>query len=202
MTSTSWPDGDRLADVADLARALGRPVHAVQALGEDPGHRRLADAPGAAEQVGVGHPVQPDRVAEGLDDVVLADDVLEPLRPIAPGDDRVIGLPRRRAAGGDGVGSPAMADRGLGLAELESRCRRTSDRDVASVLDCFSTQVLGPRARSVVPKHVMRRATSRRRPGVGARPSLARRLIAGVGESRGGSPGHMKAMLMAAAFPP
>ena len=97
MTSTSWPDGDRLADVADLAGLLGRPVHAVEALGEDPGHRGLADAPGAAEEVGVGDPVHPDRVAQGLDDVVLADDVLEPLRPVAPGDDRVR-LAARRAA--------------------------------------------------------------------------------------------------------
>ena len=40
------PDGDRLADVADEAGVLGRPSHAVQALGEDAGDRRLADARG------------------------------------------------------------------------------------------------------------------------------------------------------------
>ena len=80
---------------------VGRPAHAVEALGEDAGDRGLADAAGAAEQVGVGDAVQPDGVAQGLDDVVLADDVLEPLRPVAAGDDGVAGRigGRRRRVG-------------------------------------------------------------------------------------------------------
>ena len=75
-------------------------------LGEDPGHRRLADAPGAAEQVRLGDPVQPDRVAQGLDDVVLADDVLEPLRA-GSGGRRPCRRRRRAPTAGGRCRSPA-----------------------------------------------------------------------------------------------
>ncbi len=89
MTSTSCPVLIARQMSHSLQGSVGRPVHAVQALGEDPGDRRLADAPGAAEQVGVGHAVQADRVAQGLNDVILTDHVLESLGPVAPSDDGV-----------------------------------------------------------------------------------------------------------------
>ena len=126
MTSTSWPDGDRLADVADLAGLSVGPLHAVQALGEDPGHRGLADAAGPAEQVGLGEPVQPDRVPQGLDDVVLADDVLEPLRAVAPGDDRV----RRRGSGR--AGGEAASARQLRASGSDLRRGRLLDAGLLS----------------------------------------------------------------------
>ena len=68
------------ADVAGVIRArLGRPFLAIQALGEDSGDRGLAHAPRAGEQVGVGHAMQgPNRVAQGLDDVILPHDLGEP----------------------------------------------------------------------------------------------------------------------------
>ena len=138
-------DGDRLADVAGEVGLLGGPVDAIQALGEDPGDRRLADPSGPAEEVGVGDPIEPDGVPERLDDVVLPDHVLEPLGPIPTGDDRVTARVRFRAAG---------ADRPSGS---------------------------GHEARSVGPW--------------GSN-------LGGAGISRGGAPGHMEAVLMAAAFPP
>ena len=55
---------------------------AVEALGKDAGDGGFAGAARAAEQVGVGGPVLPDGVGEGLGDVVLADHIVEPLRPI------------------------------------------------------------------------------------------------------------------------
>ena len=70
----------RLADAARLA--VGR-VRAVEDLGQDAGGRGLARAPGAAEQVGVAHPIAPDRVLQGRDQVVLAPDLGESLRPVA-----------------------------------------------------------------------------------------------------------------------
>jgi hypothetical protein len=91
------PDGDRLADVAHVARALGGSVHTIEALGEDPGNRRLADSARAGEEIRVRDAVHPERIAERLDDVVLSDHVLEGLRPVPTGDDRVTrGLGRRR----------------------------------------------------------------------------------------------------------
>ena len=139
-------DGDRLADVAGAVGLDGRPVHAVQALGEDPGDRGLADPPGPAEEVGVRDPVEADRVPERLDDVILADDVLEPLGPVPPGDDGV--------AGRVGIGRRSGCRLGVGT-------RGTLRR-------AFGAEIAGE----------------------------------GAGESRGGAPGHMEAMLMAAAFPP
>src|SRR5207237_8651629 len=73
-----------LADVADLAGLLGRSLHAVQALGEDAGHRGLAHPARPAEQVGLRDPVEPDRVAQRAHDVVLPDHIGEALRAVSP----------------------------------------------------------------------------------------------------------------------
>ena len=67
--------GDADARVADAARLPVGRFGAVEGLGQDAGGRRLARAPGAAEQVGVGHPALADGVAEGVADVVLALDL-------------------------------------------------------------------------------------------------------------------------------
>ena len=65
--------------------------------------RRLADAAGAGEQVGVGDAAGLDGVGQGLGDGLLADQVGELLRPVAPGEDGVLPprLGRGAAAGGD-----------------------------------------------------------------------------------------------------
>ena len=81
---------DALADVALVAGRRRRAVHAVQGLGEDPRRRRLADAAGTGEQIGVADAIGGDRVGQRLGDVLLADQFLERLRPIAPGDDDVL----------------------------------------------------------------------------------------------------------------
>ena len=70
-------DGDaRLAGVARLAVAE---VRAVERLGDDPGHRRLARPSRADEQHRVGDPTGPHGIPERLDDRLLADDLAERL---------------------------------------------------------------------------------------------------------------------------
>ena len=57
-------------------------VRAVDRLGEEPGARRLSRAPRPREQVGVGDLAVDYFSAECLGDVILADDLVETLRPI------------------------------------------------------------------------------------------------------------------------
>ena len=64
-------------------------VQAVQRLGEDPGERGLADAPGAHEKIGVARPVLDDGVLEGTHHVLLAHHVGKPLGPPLSGDDLI-----------------------------------------------------------------------------------------------------------------
>ena len=110
------PQSDRLADVAGLARFLGRPLHAIQTLGEDPGHRGLADPAGTAKQICLGDPVHPDRIPQGPHNMVLTDHILKPLRPIAPGDDGVRRrISRRRESAQRSGGDSAVAATGSGL---------------------------------------------------------------------------------------
>ena len=90
--------GDAQADVALVARRGRRAVDAVERLGQDAGGRRLADAAGAGEQIGVADAVAGDGLLQRLGDVLLADQLVERLRPVAAGDDDV-------AAGGRIVGS-------------------------------------------------------------------------------------------------
>ena len=154
------PDGDRLADVANVAGLSVGPCTQFRHLAKIRAIDVLPTPRVPLEQVSVRDAVHPDRVAERLDDVVLTDDVLEPLGPVAAGDDGIAAVGASGAAGG------------------------------------VATVSAGPRARAP--------STSRRgRAPVGQRRQQpAPDAAAGGGESRGGSPGHMKAMLMAAAFPP
>src|SRR5262249_25840792 len=62
---------------------------AVRGLGEDAGHRCLAGATGAAEEVGVGDSAGSDRLLERLGNVVLADDLVEGGGAIAASQDGV-----------------------------------------------------------------------------------------------------------------
>src|SRR5438552_3696699 len=80
--------GDAAAAVADAAGRDGRPLFAVERLGEDAGGGGFADAAGAGEEVGVGDAVAGDGVAEGLGDGLLPDQVAEQLRPVAAGGRR------------------------------------------------------------------------------------------------------------------
>ena len=66
------------------------PRYAVEGLGQNAGRRGLADAAGAGEQVGVPDAVAGDGPLQGLGDVLLADQLVERLRPIAPGDDDIL----------------------------------------------------------------------------------------------------------------
>ena len=85
------PGGDRRAGVAGIARFRGRPGRTLQCLGEDPRRARLAHAAGAGEQVGVADPARRDRAGQAAGHVLLADEVGEQLRPIAPGHHLVSG---------------------------------------------------------------------------------------------------------------
>ena len=81
-TSSEVPLGDRDAGVAGLVRRRRRPLLAVERLGEDARERRLARPARAGEEVGLAHLVVLDRVAERADDRLLADDLVEVLRPV------------------------------------------------------------------------------------------------------------------------
>ena len=89
VTDVAKKSGRKQLILAGLFTEICVVMPAIQALGEDPGDRRLADPAGPGKEVGVGDPVHPDRVVQRLDDVVLSDHVLEPLRAVAAGDDGV-----------------------------------------------------------------------------------------------------------------
>src|SRR5256885_1155682 len=86
---------NRHARLADAARRGGRALLAVQAGGEDLGHRGLAGAARADEQVGVVDLALLDRVGERADDVLLTDDVGEFFWKVAAAPRRCA-LPRPR----------------------------------------------------------------------------------------------------------
>mmetsp|Transcript_38418 Transcript_38418/g.106772 ORF Transcript_38418/g.106772 Transcript_38418/m.106772 type:complete len:258 (-) Transcript_38418:416-1189(-) len=71
----------------DAALAVG--PGAVQALGQDARHRRLADAARAGEQIGMVQPALGQGVGQGLHDMLLADELLETLRAVFAGQDLV-----------------------------------------------------------------------------------------------------------------
>ena len=76
---------DRLAGLADTAGlAVVAEVGAVQRLGQDPGRGGLAAAPRAVQQVGVADLVLAYGCLQGPNDMVLALDLGELLRPVAP----------------------------------------------------------------------------------------------------------------------
>ena len=76
----------RLADAAGIGR---RSVHAIQRAREDARRRRLADPARPREHERLREPVALQRVAQRARDRVLADDVIELLRPPFAGDDLI-----------------------------------------------------------------------------------------------------------------
>ena len=79
----SWQDGHLLQGV------IGRTFHAVQSLRQNSGRRGFAHAPRSRKQIGVTNAIDLDRILKGLDDRLLADNVLEKLRPEFSGDDLI-----------------------------------------------------------------------------------------------------------------
>jgi hypothetical protein len=75
-----------LGDFLRLRIVLGKidlgAVGAIEALGENAGDGGLARAARPDEEVGVGDALLGNGVGQGLGDVLLADDVLEPLRAV------------------------------------------------------------------------------------------------------------------------
>ena len=78
------PAAGQVAAALALAARLGdRRLLAVEGAGQDAGAGGLAAAARAGEQVGVVHPVGRQRLPQRLGDVVLAEDLGEPFRPVA-----------------------------------------------------------------------------------------------------------------------
>ena len=97
ITSGRVAGGDFEAARAHSAGRGGGPLNAVQAAGQNAGHRGLAGAALAGENVAVGDPPLRDRVLERGLDVFLADQFRKRLRPVFPGDDLIHA---RRVEGG------------------------------------------------------------------------------------------------------
>ena len=70
------------ARIADSARVDGWAMNAVQGLGQDPGRRSFTSTARADKEVGVRNPSALNRVFQGLNDVILAQNVVEYLGPI------------------------------------------------------------------------------------------------------------------------
>ena len=83
------PRGDRAAAVALIARLRRGPGRAFEGLGEDPRGARLADTAGAGEKIGVADAPRIDRPGETAGNMLLANQLVEALRPVAAGDDPV-----------------------------------------------------------------------------------------------------------------
>ena len=78
----------RIAFAAGLGRGLVG-ILAVERLGEDAGHGRLADAARAAEEIRVGDAPGLDRLLQRLRNVILPDDFIERCGAISAGEDGV-----------------------------------------------------------------------------------------------------------------
>jgi hypothetical protein len=87
--------------VADSARIDGRTMNAVQRLGQDPGRRRFTSSARADKKVGVSNTLLLNCIFQRLNDVILAENVVEYLGPIFSGEDlvthadNVVSCPRR-----------------------------------------------------------------------------------------------------------
>lgn len=81
--------GNLPARVADSARIDGRAMNAVQRLGQDPGSRRFASSARPDKKVGVSNTLLLNRIFQRLNDVILAENVVEYLGPIFSGEDLV-----------------------------------------------------------------------------------------------------------------
>ena len=76
------------------------PPGTVQSLREDAGRSRLSRAAGANEKVGLGDAVLGDGVAQGLDDMILPQDVIKSAGAVFPGKD-LVAHARTVARGGE-----------------------------------------------------------------------------------------------------
>ena len=83
--------GARLADAARRRRhtAVAVGAQAVQRFGQDARHRRLANAPGAGEQIGVVQSLRVQRVGQRTHHMLLADHFREILRAVLAGEHEV-----------------------------------------------------------------------------------------------------------------
>ncbi len=81
--------GDLDADVFVGIEVGFRAAGAIERLGEDAGGGGFAGAAGADEKVGVGEALLGDRIAQGADDVVLAEDIVEGFGSVFAGEDLV-----------------------------------------------------------------------------------------------------------------
>ena len=104
---------DRLAGGAGVTRLAIDDVGAVDRLGQDARHRRLARPARSDEEEAVSQAVEADGVAQRLDDRALADDLVETLGAPAPVERHVAGRRGRRRGGCRGHGgkcSPRAGD--------------------------------------------------------------------------------------------
>ncbi len=81
--------GDLPADLAGVVGVGRGALLAVEGLGQDAGHRGLADAPGAAEQKSVGHPAGAQGVLQRPGDGLLAHHLLKVLGTPFPGQNLI-----------------------------------------------------------------------------------------------------------------
>ena len=88
-TSMSRPSAISTQASHDAARIGGRPVHAVQRARQDARRRRLADAARPGEHERLREPAARQRVPQRPRHRLLADDVVELLRPPLARDDLV-----------------------------------------------------------------------------------------------------------------
>src|SRR5206468_222013 len=82
--------GDATADLAGIARSYRWAMDAVKGFGEDPGGGSFAYATRSGEEIGMGNPLGRNRVGERPDHWLLAHQVGELLRTVAPRENRVI----------------------------------------------------------------------------------------------------------------
>ena len=92
--------GDFDADGVGGVEVCFGAVGAVEGFGEDAGGGGFSGAARADEEVGVGEAVLGDGVAQGADDVVLSEDVVEGFGAIFPGEDLIAHGAECRDGGG------------------------------------------------------------------------------------------------------
>ena len=73
-----------------MARLIVPGARAIERLGENPGHRRLADATGTGEQVGMSDPAGVDSVLQSAGNVFLPNHLFKGLRPKTASQDGVV----------------------------------------------------------------------------------------------------------------
>ena len=144
ITSTDVASWIERHDSHSLHGVARRPVLAVERLRQDLGHRRLAGPARAGEEIGVGDPVELDRVSQRADDVLLADDLVEVQRTMGAVEGRHLCSLTRPCAG-----ARASGDR---LQPVPGRWRGFSDR--APAFEASNPGgARGARSRQACPRH-------------------------------------------------